>query len=167
MNFKKLFLSLVIFLFASKTFAANPVSVGTFKDWQVFTTTTEKGKICFAQSKPTERSPKNFKREPSKWFVTFRPQENIKDEVSITSGHVFKASSVNAKSGRNNFSLLSKENFAWIIDEDEEKKFIKLMKKASNIMITANEPKKGSQTVDRYSMMGFTKAYDAAKKSCS
>ena len=166
MNFKKLFLSLVIVLFASKTFAANLVSVGTFKDWQVFTATTEKGKICFAQSKPKTRSPKNFKREPSKLFVTFRPQENIKDEVSVTSGHVFKASSVNVKSGRNNFSLLSKENFAWIIDEDEEKKFIKLMKKASNIMVTANEPK-GSQTVDHYSMIGFTKAYDTAKKNCS
>ena len=166
MNFKKLFLSLVIVFFASKAFAAKPVSSGTFKDWQVFTATTEKGKICFAQSKPKTRSPKNFKREPSKLFVTFRPQENIKDEVSVTSGYVFKASSVNAKSGRNNFSLLSKENFAWIIDEDEEKKFIKLMKKASNIMVTANEPK-GSQTVDHYSMIGFTKAYDTAKKSCS
>jgi hypothetical protein len=166
MNFKKIFLSLVIFFFASKTFAANPVSSGTYKDWQVFTATTEKGKICFAQSKPKTRSPKNFKREPSKLFVTFRPQENIKDEVSVTSGHIFKASSVNAKSGRNTFSLLSKENFAWIIDEDEEKKFIKLMKKASNIMVTANEPK-GSQTVDHYSMIGFTKAYDAAKKNCS
>ena len=166
MNFKKLFLSLMIVFFTSKALAAEPVSSGTFKDWQVFTTTTEKGKICFAQSKPTERSPKNFKREPSKLFVTFRPQENIKDEVSVTSGHIFKASSVNAKSGRNNFSLLSKENFAWIIGEDEEKKFIKLMKKASNIMVTANEPK-GSQTVDHYSMIGFTKAYDTAKKSCS
>jgi hypothetical protein len=166
MNFKKIFLSLIIVLFASKTFAANPVSTGTFKDWQVFTANTEQGKICFAQSKPKTRSPKNFKREPSKLFVTFRPQENIKDEVSVTSGHVFKASSVNVKSGRNNFSLLSKENFAWIIDEDEEKKFIKLMKKASNIMVTANEPK-GSQTVDHYSMIGFTKAYNAAKKNCS
>ena len=166
MNFKKLFLSLVIVFFASKAFAAKPVSSGTFKDWQVFTATTEKGKICFAQSKPKTRSPKNFKREPSKLFVTFRPQENIKDEVSVTSGHVFKVSSVNAKSGRSNFSLLSKENFAWIIDEDEEKKFIKLMKKASNVMVIANEPK-GSQTVDHYSMIGFTKAYNAAKKNCS
>ena len=166
MYFKKIFLSLVIILLASKTFASNPVSIGTFKDWQVFTATTEQGKICFAQSKPKTRSPKNFKREASKLFVTFRPQENIKDEISVTSGYIFKASSVNAKSGRNNFSLLSKENFAWIIDEDEEKKFIKLMKKASNIMITANEPK-GSQTVDHYSMIGFTKAYNTAKKSCS
>ena len=166
MYFKKIFLFLVIVLFASKTFAANPVSSGTFKDWQVFTANTEQGKICFAQSKPKTRSPKNFKREPSKIFVTFRPQENIKDEVSVTSGHIYKTSTVNAKSGRNNYAFFSKENFAWIADEDREKKFIKLMKKASNIMLIANEPK-GSQTVDHYSMIGFSKAYEAAKKNCS
>ena len=40
------------------------------------------------------------------------------------------------------------------------------MKKANSIMVTANEPK-GSQTVDHYSMMGFTKAYNKAKKDCS
>ena len=166
MNFKKIFLFLVIVLFASKAYTANPVSNGKFKDWQVFTVTTEQGKICFAQSKPKTRSPKNFKREPSKLFVTFRPQENIKDEVSVTSGHIYKTSSVNAKSGRNEYAFFSKKNFAWIAGEEREKKFIKLMKKASNIMIIANEPK-GSQTVDHYSMIGFSKAYETAKKNCS
>ena len=166
MNFKKIFLLLVSVLFISKTFAANPVSTGTFKDWQVFTANTEQGKICFAQSKPKTRSPKNFKREPSKLFVTFRPQENIKGEVSVTSGHVYKTSTVNAKTGRNEYAFFSKKNFAWIADEEREKKFIKLMKRASNIMIIANEPK-GSQTVDHYSMIGFSKAYESAKKNCS
>jgi len=165
MNFKKIFLPLVFVLFISKTFAANPVSTGTFKDWQVFTANTEQGKICFAQSKPKTRSPKNFKREPSKLFVTFRPQENIRDEVSVTSGHIYKMSTVNAKSGKNNYAFFSKDNFAWIAEEKREKKFIKLMKRASNIMLIANEPK-GSQTVDHYSMIGFSKAYEIAKKSC-
>ena len=125
MNFKKIFLFLIIVLFTSKTYAANPVSTGTFKDWQVFTATTEQGKICFAQSKPKTRSPKNFKREPSKLFVTFRPQENIKDEVSVTSGYVYKTSTVKAKSGKNNYAFFSKEDFAWIADEKREEKFIK------------------------------------------
>jgi len=165
MNFKKILLTSIIVLFASKTFSADPVSSEKFKDWQVFTATTEQGKICFAQSKPKTRSPKNFKREPSKLFVTFRPQENIKNEVSVTSGYIYKASTVKAKSGRNNYAFFSKKNFAWIAEEEREKKFIKLMKKASNIMIIANEPK-GSQTVDHYSMIGFSKAYEAAKKNC-
>ena len=166
MCLKKIFLVSIIVLFTSKSFSANPVSSGIFKDWQVFTATTEQGKICFAQSKPKTRSPKNFKRESSKLFVTFRPQENIKNEVSVTSGHVYKTSTVNAKSGRNNYAFFSKGNFAWIADEKREKRFIRLMKKASNIMLVSNEPK-GSQTVDHYSMIGFSKAYETAKKNCS
>ena len=166
MNSKKIFLTLAIVLFTTKTFTANPISTGTFKDWQVFTATTEQGKICFAQSKPKTRSPKNFKREPSKLFVTFRPQENIRDEVSVTSGYIYKTSTVKAKSGRNNYAFFSKGNFAWIADEKREKRFIRLMKKASNIMLVSNEPK-GSQTVDHYSMIGFSKAYEAARKNCS
>jgi hypothetical protein len=166
MCLKKIFLLLIIVLFTSKSFAANPVSSGTFKDWQTFTATTDQGKICFAQSKPKTRSPKNFKREPSKIFVTFRPQENIKDEVSVTSGHIYKTSTVKAKSGKNNYTFFSKKDFAWIAEEKREKRFIKLMKRASNIMLIANEPK-GSQTVDHYSMIGFSKAYETAKKNCS
>ena len=51
-----------------------------------FVAETEKGKICFAQTLPTKRAPKAVQRDKSKLFVTFRPGENIKDEVSITSG---------------------------------------------------------------------------------
>jgi len=40
------------------------------------------------------------------------------------------------------------------------------MKKASRLMITGNT-EKNDETTDHYSMMGFTKAYSAAKKNCS
>ena len=51
-------------------------------------------------------------------------------------------------------------------DNKQEKKMIKTMKKGSRIMISGYN-QKGSQTIDHYSLMGFTKAYNAAKKSCS
>lgn len=38
------------------------------------------------------------------------------------------------------------------------------MKKASRLMVTGYN-KSGSQTIDHYSLMGFTKAYNAAKKA--
>ena len=101
MNFKKIFTFIIFLQLIFNIAAANPVSKGKFKDWEVFTASTEQGTICFTQSEPKERSPKNFDREPSRLFVTFRPNENINDEVSVTSGHTYKASSVNAKSGKN------------------------------------------------------------------
>ena len=61
---------------------------------------------------------------------------------------------------------MSKEGFAWIADNKQEKKMIKTMKKGSRIMITGHN-QKGSRTTDHYSLLGFTKAYGAAKKNCS
>ena len=161
----KLFLIQLFFVISVEAIAETPKSVGKYKNWQSFTTNTDKGKICFAQSVPSKRGPESFKREDSRLFVTFRPGENITDEVSITSGHLYKPSSVVAKSGKSSFSFFSQEKFAWLLDEREEKKFIKVMKRATNLMIKANA-KNGTQTTDHYSMMGFTKAYNTAKKVC-
>ena len=161
----KLFLITLFFVISVEAIAETPKSVGKYKNWLSFTTNTDKGKICFAQSVPSKRGPESFKREDSRIFVTFRPGENITDEVSITSGHLYKPSSVVAKSGKSSFSFFSQEKFAWLLDEREEKKFIKLMKRATNLMIKANA-KNGTQTTDHYSMMGFTKAYNTAKKVC-
>ena len=109
--------------------------------------------------------PKNIKRQESRLFVTFRPGEDVKDEVSITSGHTYKSSTVTAKSGKSSFSFFSQENFAWLLDDQEEKNFIKLMKRATNLIVKARTIK-GAETTDHYSMMGFTKAYNTAKKTC-
>ena len=166
MLFKKFFIFIFLLIFSTTSFANTPRSTGIYKNWQSFTAETDVGKICFAQTLPTTRAPAAVKRGESKLFVTFRPSENIKDEISITSGHQYKASTVSAKSGKRSYSFFSKENFAWILDDQEEKKFIQLMKKATNVIVKARTVK-GAETTDHYSMMGFTKAYNAAKKNCS
>ena len=154
------------FLFTSSLVANTPKSSGKYKNWESFVLTSDKGKICFAQTKPIKRAPAAIKRNESRIFVTFRPNENVKDEISVTSGHTYKNSTVSAKSGKSNYSFFSQGDFAWLLDENEEKKFIKLMKRATNLMIKG-KTKDGAETTDHYSMMGFTKAYNTAKKTCS
>ena len=127
----------------------------------------EQNKVCFAQSVPIVRAPKKLKRDPSRLFVSFRPDENIKNEVSVTNGYEFKLKApVTAKSGKKSYDLFSKGRFAWVGDNKDETKLIITMKKASRLMIIGNT-NKGDQTTDHYSMMGFTKAYNTAKKNCS
>ena len=164
MYFKKIFISLISLLFITHVNAA-PKSTGKYKNWESFSADTEKGKICFAQTMPTKRAPSSIKRGESKLCVTFRPGEKINDEISITSGHLYKASTVTAKSGKNYFTFFSQENFAWLLDVKEEQSFIKVMKRATNLIIKARTVK-GAETTDHYSMMGFTKAYNTAKKTC-
>ena len=166
MPIKKIFLLLILILFSINVLAVTPRSTGKYKNWESFVAETDKGKICFAQTVPTKRAPAAVKREKSKLFVTFRPSEDIKDEVSLTSGHDYKTSSVTARSGKRKYSFFSQKDFAWLLDDQEEKKFIQLMKKATDIIVIARTIK-GAETTDHYSMMGFTKAYNTAKKACS
>ena len=145
----------------------NLKSIGKFKDWESFVLAQNGNKICFAQSMPVVRAPKKLKREASRLFVSFRPAENIKNEISVTNGYEFKLKApVAAKSGKKSYDLFSKGRFAWVVDNEDETKLIMTMKKASRLMIVGITDK-NDQTTDHYSMMGFTKAYNTAKKNCS
>ena len=163
-----LYISFIIILISFSARSAEDLkSIGKFKDWETFTVTENDNKICFAQSIPILRAPKKFERNPSRLFISFRPTEDIKDEVSATSGYTFqKEKIVKAKTGKKTYDFFSQEEFAWILDTEEEQRFIKAMKKASRVMIIGRT-EKGKQTIDHYSLMGFTRAYDTAKKNCS
>ena len=164
---KILILSLFYFTFGVLNAEESLKSIGKFKDWESFVLSQDGNKICFAQSIPVVRAPKKLKRDPSRLFVSFRTAENIKNEVSVTNGYEFKLKApVTAKSGKKSYDLFSKGRFAWVVDNEDEAKLITTMKKASRLMIIGNT-EKGDQSTDHYSMMGFTKAYNKAKKSCS
>jgi len=165
---KKIFITIILSLFINNYSIAQEVKkVGKFKDWEVMIIKEDNQKICFAQSTPVLQAPKTYQRD-ARLFVTFRPGEKVSDEISITAGYNFnKKNSILAKSGKNKYKFdIAQESFAWMADNKQEKKMIRTMKKGSRIMISGYNLK-GSQTIDHYSLLGFTKAYGTAKKSCS
>ena len=111
MPFKKILVTLILVIFSINASAVTPRSTGKYKNWESFVAETDKGKICFAQTVPTKRAPAAVKREKSKLFVSFRPAEEIKDEVSLTSGHDYKTSSVTASSGKRKYSFFFSKRF--------------------------------------------------------
>ena len=163
----RFFIILILILFPFSLIAEEVKKIGKFKDWETMVLTKSDGIVCFTQSKPVLQSPKTNKRE-SRLFVSFRPNEKIKDEISTTAGYEFnKQNSITAKSGKFRYKFdISQQNFAWIADNKVEGKMIRTMKKGSRLMISGYNSS-GSQTIDHYSLLGFTKAYNEAKKSCS
>ena len=157
-----------IFIFSVTSISAEELKkIGKFKDWETLVLIKDNGLTCFAQTKPVLQSPKANKRE-SRLFVSFRPGDKISDEISTTSGYEFNTQNrIMATSGKKKYEFdVAQESFAWIKSNKVEKKMIKTMKKGSRIMVTGYN-KSGSQTIDHYSLLGFTKAYNTAKKSCS
>ena len=166
---KKITIFLGIFFISGVTqLSAEEIKkIGKYKDWEAMVVMDADGKVCFAQSLPILQAPKTNKRD-AKLFVAFRPNESITNEVSVTPGYEFnKNNSVTAVSGKNKFKFdIKEQGFAWIADNKIELKMIKQMRKGSRIMITGYN-QKGSQTIDHYSLLGFTKAYNASRKACS
>ena len=166
---KKISIILSIFFISgfSQLSAQEIKKIGKYKDWESLVVTEVTGKVCFAQSSPILQAPKSNKRD-AKLFIAFRPADKIINEVSVTAGYEFNNNnSVIAQSGKNKFKFdIKEQGFAWIADNKIEIKMIKRMKKGSRIMITGYN-QKGSQTIDHYSLLGFTKAYNATKKACS
>ena len=157
-----------IFIFSATFVSAEELKkIGKFKDWETLVLKKDNELTCFAQTKPVLQSPKANKRE-ARLFVSFRPNDKISDEISTTSGYEFNSqNSILATSGKRKYKFdIAQDSFAWISNNNIEKKMIKTMKKGSRIMVTAYN-KSGSQTIDHYSLLGFTKAYNSAKKSCT
>ena len=168
MSIIRYFIILLLFLtFNNQAIAEEVKKIGKFKDWETMIIKNNSKLVCFAQSKPVLQSPKSYKRE-ARLFVSFRPNEKIANEISITAGYEFNnENSITAKSGKHKYKFdIAQENFAWLADNKMEIKMINTMKKGSRIMVSGYN-QKGSQTIDHYSLLGFTKAYNTARKSCS
>ena len=157
-----------VYMFSATFLSAEELKkIGKFKDWETLVLNKNNELTCFAQTKPVLQSPKANKRD-ARLFVSFRPNDKITDEISTTSGYEFNnQNSILATSGKRKYEFdIVRNAFAWVNSNKIEKKMIKTMKKGSRIMVTGYN-KTGSQTIDHYSLLGFTKAYNAAKKSCT
>src|SRR5450759_2336234 len=68
------------------------VLLGQFGDWGAYKATPGGKKICFALAKPTaaETEPAGRKRDPSYAFISTRPAETVKNEVSVIVGYTQK-----------------------------------------------------------------------------
>ena len=65
---------------------AKPTLVATFGDWNVFVGQTAKGRICYTLAQPKTREPDSLKRDPGYAFISDRPAEGVRNEVSFIMG---------------------------------------------------------------------------------
>jgi hypothetical protein len=152
--------------FEQKIFAQIKLD-GQFKNWTAQNTNINGQQVCYAASSPVAYDPKGLNRAESRIFVSFRPNDKIQNEISITSGYNYKASSrVNVVIDKKEFKFETEDNFAWLTKYEEEVAMIELMRKSSQAKISATSAK-GSKTTDTFSLSGFSDAYEVAKKKCN
>ena len=69
-----------------KDAAVKPALVASFGDWNVFVGQAGKGRICYTLAQPKSREPSSLKRDPGYAFISDRPAEGVRNEVSFIMG---------------------------------------------------------------------------------
>jgi hypothetical protein len=128
---------------------------------------TGRSKVCYALSRPQDRLPKNVNRDPAYLFVSFRPAENVKNEVALVLGFSAKENGpAEAAVGNASYALLTKSANAWLKNPAEEGQAIATMARSGTVTVKTQSAR-GSSLTDRYSLNGFSKALEHARKECA
>lgn len=158
-------------LFALSTTAAFAQGAATrveqIKDWGAYVLNDpQRGKMCFAVSQPKDMEPKNVNRDPVYFFITTRPKEGVREEVNVITGYPYKeGSKTTVQIGSDTFSLYTSGDGAWLENAAEEARLINSMRRGSQ-MIVKGTSRRGTLTIDTYSLSGVTAATKKALESC-
>ena len=158
-------------LFALAATAASAQGAATrveqFKDWGAYVfNDPQRGKMCFAVSQPKDMEPKNVNRDPIYFFVTTRPREGVREEVNVITGYPYKeGSKTTVQIGADKFTLYTSGDGAWLENAAEEARLVNSMRRGSS-MVVRGTSRRGTVTVDTYSLSGITAATRKALESC-
>ena len=125
----------------------------------------EKSKTCYALATPKDRAPHGLQRDPAYVFISNRPGENVREEVSIIMGFPMKEGGGRAEIAGSGFALVAKGANAWIKNQAEEAKFVDALKKGSKLIVKASSLR-GHMTTDSYSLAGLAQALERVEKEC-
>lgn len=161
------FLAPVILFGALAPAGAADKVLGLFGDWGAQTFSEGKNTGCSMWSQPTKDEGQYSKRGAIYAYITHRPWDKRVNEVSISAGYTYKKeSTVQIRIGGQKFTLFTNGETAWSRSPKEDKALVEAMKRG-NTMIVSGVSSRGTQTTDTYSLIGFTKAYQAIGKACN
>lgn len=143
-----------------------PAMLGTFGNWGAFASDTPKGRICYALSQPKERLPANLKRGAAYIFISTRPSEKVRNEVSFVLGFPPKEGADGQLTiGRTNYAIKTQGETAWLKNSADDAAVVELLKKTprANLKLTS---RRGNELTDAYVTNGLTQALEQVKKAC-
>ncbi len=137
-----------------------------FKDWTIYEHKKGGDRLCFITSRPKKMRPKNVIRGDVMFYVSSWPEQGVRDEVSVKIGYHFAPDSeTEVKIDKKGFKMSVNKDRGYITSPEREKAFVAAMRRG--VMMTVyGRSKRGTDTVDTYSLSGVTAALNELKKLC-
>ena len=147
---------------------SQPTLLGQYGDWGAYTASPGGKKICFVLAKPksSKTEPAGRSRDQAYMFISSRPTENVKNEVSVTIGYPFKTSSdATVEIGGAKFAMYTQNDGAWIKNVADEARMVDAMHKAADVTVKGTSGK-GTNSTDQYSLKGLAQALERVDQEC-
>ncbi|GGK28013.1 hypothetical protein [Salinarimonas ramus] len=145
---------------------AQATLLGREGDWASYSTDANGSKLCYALSQPTRRLPEGLNRDPAYLFVSFRPSENVTNEVAAVMG--FPTQDGQTASGvidGTTFNFVTRGENAWVQDPAQEDDVVQGFIRGRSFELRVRSAR-GNDTTDVYSLSGFTAAVNRARQEC-
>ena len=143
--------------------------LGQFGDWGAYKASPGGKLVCFALSKPTKAvtDPPGRNRDQPYAFVTTRPAEKVKNEVSVIVGYPQKPGydAEAAIDGSAKYALYTQDDGAWVKNAAQEAQMVDALRKGGQ-MVIVSESSRGTKTTDTYSLKGVSDALDKVAAEC-
>jgi invasion protein IalB len=147
---------------------AQPTLLGMYGEWGAYTASPGGKKVCFALAKPSnsQTNPPGRPRDPAFLFLSSRPAEKVKDEVSIIIGYGFKPNTdASLEIGGQTYAMYTQGDGAWVKNAAEETRLVDAMRKGNDVTIKGTSAR-GTATVDVFSLRGLGQALDKVGQEC-
>lgn len=139
-------------------------------DWKAYTFKKSGVTVCYMASAPKKSAGEYAKRDAAYALVTNDPTTNSRGEVSFVAGYPFKKdSTVSVTIGGKTFELFTKTDKApdgaWTQGPEDDRDMVAAMING-NDMVVKGVSARGTETVDTYSLSGFTATKKVIDKTC-
>jgi hypothetical protein len=148
--------------------APQPTLLGQFGDWGAYTASPGGKKVCFALAKPSnsKTAPPNRPRDPTYMFISSRPAEKVRDEVSVIFGYGFKPNAdASIEISGAAYAMYTQADGAWIKNAAEETRLVDAMRKGADLTVKGTSAK-GTASTDVYSLRGLPEALNRVGQEC-
>lgn len=146
--------------------AQSPQFLGEFRDWHLYAYDDSSGRICYIASKPTEEAGNWNRRGQAAVLVSRLPVPDVDEQVSVQPGYPFKTgSTVELTIGDRQWQLFTQGEHAWANTDEEDQAIIRAMQAGVDMTVRGTS-QLDTFSLDTYSLLGFTAAFDAMRNAC-
>ena len=147
--------------------AQQATELGTFNAWSAYTASDQSGQLCFIIGEPQNSEPTGVNRDPIKFLIVHRKGMGSKNEVQTQIGYPYNTTDAKASAtvDGKSYVMAARGSTAWLASSSDEPGFVDAFKAGSQ-MVVRGTSQRGTDTVDTYSLGGFTAGHESINKAC-